>query len=185
MDCLRLLLAYLAFGFGITASAQEPTIDGKFEDWSSVTELASDPPGDAKGAFDIRSVAGVSAGNVLYLKLTLQHPLNLQNGPGNDGLFPMMLKVGDKYLDIDFRSKRVTDGSKYHIGWEKVGFQCLPTHSSHQFEMRIDLSAIGVKPGDDVSIQFRVSDSLDQPAKVRLRPAQNKMPKFYDWSKWP
>ena len=174
----------ISIAFGLTpAAAQIPQIDGEFGDWSNVHQLATDPVGDSEAGFDITSLSANSNGSLLYLKLIIDTPLNLQNGDSKDGDLILSLEVDGKQLSVDFRNRKVSVGNEDHIGWAAAGFQCLPTFASKRFELQIDLSTIGAKPGDPVSIQFSGSDQLAAPAVITLQPARHKLPIAFDWAK--
>ncbi len=47
-------------------------------------------------------------------------------------------------------------------------FTSSPTHAADEFEAMFDLARFGVRRGNDVTVQFGGSDSLDQPVQVKM-----------------
>jgi hypothetical protein len=163
--------------------AQQPVVDGVFDEWQCANVVATDLIGDGQGAFDISCVSATSIGTVVYLHFDIGQSINLQNGFPKDGTLQLILESNGKNLTFDFRARTVTDGTAVHIGWDRIGFQCLPTYASKKYEMRIDLGVLGVKSCDKVSIQFAGSDSLDQPATIVLQQPRCNLPTNQVWTK--
>lgn len=147
------LIVLLVVSFVGCVNGQQPAVDGVFNEWQSANHVATDVAGDGGGAFDIGDVSAISSGSVLHLAFdiarssALSRGVNLQNGPEGEGTLQLILSANERQLTIDFRARTVTDGTTKHIGWDKVGFQCLPTYASDKYEMRIDLGVLGVATG--------------------------------------
>ena len=82
-------------------------IDGEFQDWKDVPKLASDPAGDANGAFDVTSLYALSRGSVLYIRFDTGTVVNIQNGPKSEGTLLVMIDLpDDRRLILDTRGRR-------------------------------------------------------------------------------
>lgn len=147
----------------------QPRVDGLFDEWLGIPLLASDPAGDASGAFDITRLQVQSRGSVLFLRFDTGRTLNLQQGDLNDGTLRIELDPpgGTTHLTIDFRNRRIRAGTQT-LYWSDVGFRFSPTHSSTEFEVRIDLQRFGATAGGTVRINFSGSDALAAPALYTL-----------------
>lgn len=146
-------------------------IDGEFDDWKGVKPLASDPAGDAKGAFDVTSLYALSRGSVLYIRFDTGVVANIQNGPKSEGTLLVAIDLpGDRRLILDTRGRRayLDDDLKERISWDRLKYIVGPTYAKDEFEMQIDLGMFDVKGGDSVQIQFDGSDQLDAPAAYTL-----------------
>ncbi len=132
--------------------AQTPIIDGVFDDWTSVPQLASDPAGDNSGAFDVTTLSATSDGKSLFVRFDIGQAINIQNGAKEDGTLKLIISKGDESLTVDFRGRSTVDESGKRIGWNDLGFRCLPTFASDVYELKIDLSSLEVKAGDKVSL---------------------------------
>ncbi len=142
-------------------------IDGEFEDWKDVKELASDPAGDAKGAFDITRLYAASRGSTLYLRFDTGSVVNLQNGPKSEGTLLVAIDLpDDRRLILDTRGRRayLNDDLKERISWDRLKYIVGPTYAQDEFEIQIDLDLFDINPGDSIHIQFDGSDRLDSPA---------------------
>ncbi len=142
-------------------------IDGEFEDWKDVKELASDPVGDAKGAFDVTHLYAASRGSTLYLRFDTGSVVNLQNGPKSEGTLLVAIDLpDDRRLILDTRGRRayLNDDLKERISWDSLKYIVGPTYAQDEFEIQIDLGLFDINPGDSVHIQFGGSDRLDSPA---------------------
>ena len=73
-------------------------------------------------------------------------------------------------MSIDFRNRFAcwTDQPDQQIPWTQIKFACLPTFAAKEYELRLDLSSLGARVGDDVKIQFAGSDSLKEPISIVL-----------------
>lgn len=150
---------------GAAATAQPVIIDGLFDDWSGVPVAATDPSGDASGAFDLTEVRVRSAGTVLELDWDTNAAKNLQAGSGSDGTVRITLTFeSGTTLTLDTRSRiAYLDGSTGDsVSWPSIGYVTLPTTAMPRYETRFDVSGYA-SPGEDVSIQFSGSDSLSSP----------------------
>ncbi|MHC4742407.1 MAG: endonuclease/exonuclease/phosphatase family protein [Planctomycetota bacterium] len=147
----------------LTPESSVMRIDGQFEDWKRVEACASDPRGDARGAFDVTRVYAASEGSVLYLRFDTGSVINLQNGPEAEGTLLILIDLPDNQrLTIDTRGRRayLGDDSTSRIPWESLKYIVGPTYAQDEFEIQIDLSQFDVKRGDTISIQFGGSDEL-------------------------
>lgn len=141
-------------------------MDGRFGEWAGVPIAATDPPGDAGGAFDITRVQVASRGTMLFLRFDTGTTLNLQSGPPDEGTLQISIELpDDRSLALDLRRRSFmidgeTDGAP---GWSDLRFESAPTYASNDFELRFDLAPVGVVLGDTVGINFFGSDSLDAP----------------------
>ncbi|MCC6968640.1 MAG: hypothetical protein IT434_00305 [Phycisphaerales bacterium] len=146
-------------------------IDGVFDDWDGVAVLATDPAGDSSGELDVLALSARSAGTVLSLKLDLRNPVNLSTGStANATLRLVVTAPSGRTLTVDFRGRKAYfDGqSSSVVPWPNISFECLPTASSTSWEMRMDLSPIGVQVGQTVSMNFSTADSLASAASYTL-----------------
>jgi hypothetical protein len=148
-----------------------PSIDGAFEDWSSVSALATDAAGDASGAFDLTTVKAFGRGSMLYLLFNVGKELNAGAGAATDGTLRLELALPGR-LTVDLRAHALyTDGDPAQaLKWTDVAYAIAPTYASTRFEARIDLARFGVKAGDRIKIDFAGSDALPAPAEVVMGP---------------
>jgi hypothetical protein len=154
------------FGFQWTSAAQEaPIIDGVFSEWNTSHLMASDPAGDATGSFDLTDIHVRVYGTTIFMKLKIEEPLNLQNGPEDEGT--LILKVGlprKRQLEIDFRNRiallRSPDAVST-IPWVDLRFEAMPTYAASEFECQIDLKTFGLRASDQIEISFEGSDELE------------------------
>lgn len=159
------------FRFGPCDESTTITMDGSFDDWAGIPVDATDPLGDASGAFDITEVSVTSRDTTLYVRFDTNSVLNLQSGNGSDGT--LLIRVtgpeGDVY-QIDTRNRQYTlngqTGSPF--GGESYGHNAskhfaMPTYASEQYEITLDTSIVGASMGDTVTVQFGGSDALDAP----------------------
>lgn len=146
-------------------------IDGRFEDWQGVEACASDPNGDAEGAFDITKVYAVSQGSVLYLRFDTGRVLNLQNGVEGEGTLLIHIDLPEKRrLTINTRGRRayLSDDSESQIPWDSLKYIVGPTYAQNEFEIQVDLGMFEVDCGKTVGIHFGGSDELDTPIEFKL-----------------
>ncbi len=141
-------------------------MDGSFSDWEGVPVAATDPAGDATGGFDLREVRVTSRGTMLFVRFDIGRTLNLQSGDRVDGTLRLDVGLADgRRLTVDFREREfLLDGAVAEgVGWQDLQFESGPTYASSEFEMRLDLGALGVGLGERVMIDFSGSDSLSSP----------------------
>jgi hypothetical protein len=141
-------------------------IDGGFEDWKSVEACASDPKGDAKGAFDITKVYAANQDSILYLRFDTGSILNLQNGPEAEGTVLVIIDLpNNQELLLDMRGRQafLNDSLKERIPWDSLKYIVGPTYTQDEFEIQIDLSRFNVNCGNAISIQFDGSNELNAP----------------------
>lgn len=149
------------------ASAQTPVIDGILDDWNSISQFA-DPAHDNTGAFDITTVSATSNNNVLYVRFDIGKQLSIQNGAPEDGTLKLIVARNGQSLTVDFRGRQATDETGKRISWNELNFRCLPTYASSDYEVKIDISSLGVHVGDSIQLDFAGSDSLDLPVVLKL-----------------
>ena len=157
----------LALGVAGVARAQVFAADADFGEWASVSPLATDPAGDASGAFDITTVYAANEGTDLFLRFDTGAVRNLISGSGSDGDFRVLVTRNGQQLRLDYRNRSVTfNGSSR--SWVDVGAELQPTYAASEFELKIDLASIGASVGDTVEIDFSGSDALSSAASFTL-----------------
>ncbi len=147
------------------------SIDGDFQEWDVVPTLATDPAGDASGAFDVTSVKAVGRGSELSIFFDIGQTLNYQSGNPGDGTLIITLAVdGGDTVAFNMRSRAFTvNGAS--APWTAVNFNGAPTYADSAFEMRFDLGAQGAAAGVDVTVSFAGSDAV-APATVTMGPGK-------------
>lgn len=160
-----------------SAAAQTIRIDGQFDEWVGQTPAATDPAGDATGAFDLTEVFATSRGTVVLLAWDTNAAVNLQAGASSDGTIITTLSFeSGSTLTIDSRARKAyRDGNPADIvRWPDIGYTTLPTVALPRYETRIDVASFAAA-GETVSIQFSGSDTLDSgPITIVLdQPAQS------------
>jgi len=159
--------AVAALAAGGVARAQVFAADADFSEWSGVPSLATDPAGDASGAFDITTVYAASVGTDLFLRFDTGAVRNLISGSNSDGEFRVLVTVNGDDLVLDYRDRSVSlNGSGR--SWVDIGAELQPTYAADEFELKIDLASIGASVGDTVEIDFSGSDALSSPASFTL-----------------
>lgn len=148
-------------------------VDGSFDDWTSVGLLATDPAGDASGAFDVTFVQAASRGTVLFLRFDVGSTVNLQAGSGGDGTLLVDIGFedgGSVVVDTRDRSLMVTPagGAPQSRLWSAADYWSAPTYADDEFELRLDLGLLGVAEGESVTVQFGGSDALSAPASFEM-----------------
>lgn len=164
-----LAAAWLMGSVGIASASPPIVLDGFFDDWRGIAFDRVDAPNDGEGAFDVCRVSATARGTVVFVRFSVGRVVTLQAGAENDGTLIAEFETdAGRRLAIDLRGRKLwLDGREENrIGHAEVGFMSAPTHSSEQFEMRVDLRPLGVKPGDGVTIRFRGSDEIDEPVRV-------------------
>ena len=71
LQSVALAIAFSFTALSVTARADEPRLDGLFLEWSSANLIATDPAGDATGAFDIQNVYATNRGTHLFLRFDI------------------------------------------------------------------------------------------------------------------
>ncbi len=141
---------------GVTARA-EPRADGVFDEWDASLLLAPEADG-AAGSFITTTMHADSRGSVLYLRFDTGITRNLQSGSNSDG-FPILtidrLVGGNRspLLEIDFRNREINrlDGGP-SVTWLSASLEVLPTFAADEYELTIDLGAVGLGVGDEIAI---------------------------------
>ena len=80
-------------GAPLVASAQSLIVDGQFDEWSAATMIATDPAGDAAGAFDITEVHAASQGSELFMHFNTTTVLNLLGGRSGELLGALVTQL--------------------------------------------------------------------------------------------
>ncbi len=146
--------------------------DGLLSEWSAASQIATDPAGDATGAFDVTSVSADSRGTILRLRFdTGNTNANLQSGNAGDGTLRIELTHGASSFTIDLRSRfAYLDGDTGNtVSWNSIGWSSAPTYAALDYEAIFDAgSAFGVAVGDTITIDFSGSDSLAAPVSFTL-----------------
>lgn len=154
----------------------ELRMDGDFDEWSAMPPLAVDAVGDATGAFDLTRVWAANRGAMVYVGFEITEELNLQSGPREEGTLILRLETPDgSRIDFDFRGRRGWhtpggDGEPTQISWVDLGLRQMPTFASTAFEIQLDLEAYGAEVGEELTLSFAGSDSLDEAVRFRLSP---------------
>lgn len=150
-------------------------LDGQWDDWADAEVTATDAVGDATSDFDLRSAAATMRGSMVHVRFAINATLNLQSGPPSQGSLGLAIELpGSRNLQLDFRQRNAVltgDGPERPIDWPTLDFAAQPTIAADQFEIRCDLSALDVSPGDAITLQFNRGDSLDQPMRL-ITPAE-------------
>jgi endonuclease/exonuclease/phosphatase family metal-dependent hydrolase len=172
---LLTVAALLAAGTGCAGrpygQAPDLRMDGAFKDWGRTPPKATDPAGDAAGAFDLTEVYVTSRGTKLFLRFDTGQELNIQAGPEEQGTLRAEIHLPDEevlVLDLRGRKAYVQSRPEERIPWERLNFIVAPTHSADQFELQVDLGPLGVERKDWVDIQFAGSDTLRRPIAWRM-----------------
>ena len=194
------------FTFGVSALglagpvlAGGAVIDERFVEWSGADLVATDALGDAPlGVFDLGRVWAKGSGSELFVSFEMfGDEANLQAGPAQGGPQLWVGVPGGSDVNVFFRARTVSVGDLSSVAdhfvnevpWAAVDFALLPTVASTRYEMRVDLSAVGIGAGDEVLIDFAVPgvqggaapgsslsefvspDALDAPVRVVMGPA--------------
>lgn len=173
MRAAILVTLLLAMSAGAHAESDSVIrLDGVFDDWQKSDVVATDPIGDASGAFDLSRVSARVFGTTVYLRFDTQSSINLQSGPESDGTLRLRFAMnGQRRLDIDFRNRQAlltTKGSANSVPWQDISFASLPTYATDDFELRVELGSVGARAGDKIEISFEGSDALKAPIALQL-----------------
>lgn len=153
------------------AAGPTPSIDGAFEDWSDELRLSTDPIGDATGAFDVSALYAVAWGPELYVRFSTSTHLNLYNGLPDDGTLVLGVELEDgRAMRLDFRERDVAVDGDPALGWTDLGLVAAPSHASTDFELRLDLSQLGVDDGERLALWLEGSDTV-APMEITVGPA--------------
>ncbi|MDM4019336.1 endonuclease/exonuclease/phosphatase family protein [Roseiconus lacunae] len=171
------LLTLLAFAFlsPLPSPANELSailLDGDLGEWTDADHVASDPVGDAIGAFDLSRVSARVSGTQIFLRFDTQATLNLQSGTEDDGTLRLLVEMPRNHeLAIDLRGRSAllrTPEATLTIPWSDLKFASLPTFAANDFELRLDLKAFDLKAGDQVRLRFEGSDELAEPIALSI-----------------
>lgn len=157
---------------------QPMSADGLFDDWEAMPVVATDPAGDATGAYDVVAIQATNRGSVLWVALELTDTLNLQNGPEGMGTLQILVdtpRTGTLVIDMRNRRAWTQEAPGITIPWSTIDYVSSPTYANARFEMQIDLAAMGVGRGDRVRIQCDGSDTLARPITVHMSHAPQPM----------
>ena len=178
---LRCTLAALTLAAASTqARADEPRVDGLFGEWTLAQIIATDPAGDATGAFDLQKVFATNRGSRLFVRIDISATLNVQSGATADGTLLVQIAMpNNRFLTIDLRNRSLwrDNDEGLSVGWDTVDYTTAPTYAAREFELVVDLATFGVVTGNPISINFSSSDSLaasatytmSQPAVTPIR----------------
>ena len=161
-------------GGGTAVRGDGPIIDGRFEEWSAATLIATDPAGDAANVFDITEVHADSRGAQLFVHFDTGALLNIQSGPEQESTLRLELNFpGALQLTVDFRNRLAFTGGNpdNFVPWCDLDYVSMSTYAADRFELRLDLAALGVGLDDGLTIDFSGSDSLSAPALFALETA--------------
>ena len=162
----------MALGPACSTPGVPISVDGMLSDWAGVATLASDPSGDASGAFDLTSISATSAGTILRLRLDLSNAsVNLQDGNAGDGTLRIEIARGGSSLTVDMRDRSayLNGNTGNTIHWTNFAWNQAPTFASSAYEVSLDLGpTVGASVGDTISINFSGSDSLSSSASFAL-----------------
>lgn len=166
-------IALLGAGISLTqaARADEPRADGVFAEWTVSQRIATDPAGDATGAFDVRNVYANNRGTRLFLRFDTSTTLNIQSGAISDGTLRVQIDMpGNRALTIDLRGKALwrDNDTALGVGWAEVGYTTAATYATNEFELVVDLAMFGVVVGSPITINFSSSDSLSTSAPYTM-----------------
>ena len=160
------------------ACSVSTSTDGLVAEWPPAALVATDPSGDASGAFDVTTLYAASQGDVLRLRFdtgTANH--NLQAGAGGDGTLRIELAHDGQSLTIDLRDRRAyRNGNPADtVAWHVIGWASAPTYAAPEYEAQLNVAeAVGATVGDTIWINFSGSDTLSSPANFTLTaPAVN------------
>ncbi|MSR44260.1 MAG: endonuclease/exonuclease/phosphatase family protein [Phycisphaerales bacterium] len=162
------------------AFADEPRVDGLFGEWTPSNVIATDPIGDASGAFDVQRVSATNRGTRLFLRFDITAIRNVQSGTAADGTLLVQIAMpAGRALTIDLRNRSLwrDNDEALSVGWDTVGYTTAPTYAANEFELVVDLASFGVVVGSPITINFSSSDTLaanvqytmTQPAVVPVR----------------
>ena len=163
LQSVALAIAFSFTALSVTARADEPRLDGLFLEWSSANLIATDPAGDATGAFDIQNVYATNRGTRLFLRFDISSTLNMQSGlTANGTLIAQIAMPNNRFLSIDMRNRKIwhDNDPALTVTNESVGYAVAPSYASNEFELGIDLQMFGVVLGSPITINFSSSDSL-------------------------
>ncbi len=178
----RLILIPLIFFLQIltnSAVAQSARIflDGEFSDWSALTAIHSDPPGDNNGGVDFGKLWAANDAEMLYLRIELGAALNMQSGNAiviyidSDANAATGLPVEGIGAELEWQFGN-RSGRFFHNGGEisvnhfPLGLVTAPTVSSGEFEISLARDA---RPdgqnllftGNEINIVFKDLNSGD------------------------
>jgi len=168
------LLAAVSLFVPLANAAEPIVIDGEFDDWDASDIVAVDPAGDATGAFDITHLYARSNGAVVSLRFDTGIVKNIQSGPAEEGtlVFRFVNSRTNREMTIDTRARSVmvrgANGEQAEIGWHGADYRSAPTYAHHEFEIRADLTPLGVQNADTIRLTVSGSDSLDEPIEISI-----------------
>ena len=171
LQSVALAISFLFTALSVAARADEPRLDGLFLEWSSANLIATDPAGDATGAFDIQNVYAINRGTRLFLRFDISSTLNMQSGLSTDGTLIVQIAMpNNRFLSIDMRNRKIwhDNDPALTVTNESVGYAVAPSYASNEFELGIDLQMFGVVLGSPITINFSSSDSLTSAATYTI-----------------
>ncbi len=165
------LLAVVALTTSVHARTSEPRVDGAFQEWAPANLIATDPAGDASGAFDVQKVFATNRATRLFLRFEITSTVNLQSGATSDGTLLVHIAMpNNRALTIDLRNKSLwrDNDTALDVGWNTVGYTTGPSYAASEFELVVDLATFGVVLGSPITINFSSSDSLSASAAYTM-----------------
>lgn len=82
------------------------TMDGAYDDWNAIAPAATDPLGDASGAFDLTRVSVTSRGQDVFMRFDTNNIRNLQSGSGADGTLVLRVTApSGTFFELDMRNR--------------------------------------------------------------------------------
>ncbi len=159
----------------------ELRVDGRFEDWGAVDPLATDPAGDAIGAFDVTRLYAASRGTEVFVRFDIgERELNLAAGEATDGDLQIVLDLpGQRTLRLEMRARKATltgKGSSTVADWLDLRYRAAPTHAAREFELGLDLATVGIAEGASLTIRVAGSDEVG-PVRLDLTPPALSIPR--------
>ncbi|MCK5800947.1 MAG: hypothetical protein KAI47_27355, partial [Deltaproteobacteria bacterium] len=159
----------------------ELRVDGRFDDWGDTKPLATDPAGDATGAFDVTRLYAASRGTELFLRFDIgDQPRNLAaGGPGEGDLIITLTLSEAREIRIALRGRRATVSAKQGTivaDWLDLAYRAAPVYAAREFELALDLATVGVAAGDRVQIALGGSDDVG-PISLDLLPPPLPIPR--------
>lgn len=134
------------------------TVDGRFTDWSAVTDTVTDPTGDA-AAIDFNALAVISDRDNLFVRIELAEELGLQEGNNvtlyidTDQDAATGQSIQGMGADLVWQlGQREGTFNGQEINHADIGLVTAPTVSSSAFEFKISRVQMPLFEGDSVRL---------------------------------
>jgi len=160
-------IAAIPFALSIGAGAMaggttHHRTDGDFSEWQGQAPVATDPAGDSSALFDITSVWLNNEGERLYMRFDTTVTRNLPAGSFSDGQIFIEIRLPtSQRLVINLRNRSAVLDPGGPLRWTGIDFTCAPSYAANEFELQIDLGALGVEQGDTIDVLMYGADPLD------------------------